>query len=148
MQKLIYKVSNTNTQDAQVTLNYFQRTKSRLRTQLDSGDELGIHLPHGSSLKHGDLLQSEDGYTVQVVAALETVSTVNCNDALLLSRVCYHLGNRHVPIQIELNRVRYLHDHVLDEMILGLGLEVVVEQATFEPESGAYSHGGHSHSHD
>jgi urease accessory protein len=56
----------------------------------------------------------------------------------LLARACYHLGNRHVPLQIESRRLRYLHDHVLDAMVLGLGLSVVVEDAPFDPEPGAY----------
>ena len=96
---------------------------------------------------HGDILQSENGFTVQVQAAAETVSTVNTQDSLLFARVCYHLGNRHVAVQIDPNRIRYLHDHVLDDMVKGLGCEVVVEQASFEPEAGAYEHHQHSHSH-
>jgi urease accessory protein len=63
--------------------------------------------------------------------------------------VCYHLGNRHVPLQIAATWVRYQHDHVLDDMVLGLGLEVEVEKAPFEPEAGAYQSAavGHHHSH-
>jgi urease accessory protein len=71
-----------------------------------------------------------------------------------MARVCYHLGNRHVPLQIEPEWVRYQHDHVLDEMVIGLGAEVTSETAAFEPEAGAYggsssghSHAGHSHGH-
>jgi len=85
---------------------------------------------------------------VQVLAAPERVSTVRCADPLLLARAAYHLGNRHVPLQIEAGFLRYQHDHVLDEMVRGLGLEVLIEQAPFEPEAGAYQSAPHGHAHD
>ena len=66
---------------------------------------------------------------------------------MLIARACYHLGNRHVPLQITQYWVRYAHDHVLDAMIRDLGLLVDHEEAPFEPESGAYSGGGHHHHH-
>ena len=86
-----------------------------------------------------------------VKAAEEQVSTVRCDDSLLLSRICYHLGNRHVPLQIEAGFSRYQHDYVLDEMVVGLGGSVEVELAPFEPEAGAYQSqagAGHHHHHD
>jgi urease accessory protein len=131
---------------ARVTLSLEQRWKSRLRVALDDGREAGIFLERGDALKDGDHLASDDGLEVQVKAAPERVSTVACADPLLLARACYHLGNRHVALQIEPGRLRYLHDHVLDDLVRGLGLAVRVEQAPFEPESGAY--GGPVHSHD
>ncbi len=131
---------------ARVTLSLEQRWKSRLRVALDDGREAGIFLERGDALKDGDHLASDDGLEVQVKAAPERVSTVACADSLLLARACYHLGNRHVALQIEPGRLRYLHDHVLDDLVRGLGLAVRVEQAPFEPESGAY--GGPVHSHD
>lgn len=86
---------------------------------------------------------------VEVIAADETVSTVRSDDAVLLARACYHLGNRHVPLQVEAGWCRYLHDHVLDDMVRGLGLSVETETAPFQPEPGAYggSSGGHTHGH-
>jgi urease accessory protein len=78
---------------------------------------------------------------VRVEAASERVSTVRSDDPLRLSRACYHLGNRHVALQIEPGRLRYLHDRVLDDMVRSLGLEVDTEDAPFEPEPGAYGHG-------
>ena len=86
-------------------------------------------------------------------AAAETLSSVVSDDPHLLARACYHLGNRHVSIQIEPGRVSYLHDHVLDEMLQGLGLQVTVTEAPFEPEPGAYggsadkAHSHHHHDH-
>ena len=141
-----------------LTLPYDSRTKSRLRTQLDSGEEVGLFLERGTVLRGGDRLEADDGRIIGVVAAAEEVSTVHSSDAYTLARVSYHLGNRHVPLQIGAGWVRYLHDHVLDDMVRGLGLTVMVERAPFEPEGGAYSHssstvtyhyhgGGHGHSH-
>ncbi len=112
---------------------------------LDDGREAGIFLERGDALRDGDCLISDDGLVVQVKAAAELVSTATCADPLLLARACYHLGNRHVALQIEPGRLRYLHDHVLDDLVRGLGLEVTVEDAPFEPEPGAY--GGHAHGH-
>jgi urease accessory protein len=76
-----------------------------------------------------------------ILAAPEQVSVARTDDALLLARACYHLGNRHVALQITPGELRYLADHVLDDMVRGLGLAVTQESAPFEPEAGAYSHG-------
>lgn len=133
---------------ASLTLPFALREKSRQRTALDSGEEVGLFLPRGTMLHEGDLLVAENGLVVRVRAAPERLSTVATGDATLLARVCYHLGNRHVPVQIAEGRVSYLHDHVLDEMIRGLKLDVTLETAPFEPESGAYhSHEAHGHVH-
>lgn len=134
-----------------VSLPWEQRLKSRLRVRLDSGEEAGIFLPRGTVLRGGDMLVSAEGEAVLVRAALETVSTVRTGDPLLLARLCYHLGNRHVALEIGKGYLRYLHDHVLDGMVHGLGGEAVIEEAPFEPEHGAYGgtggYGGHSHGH-
>ena len=133
----------------QLVLPFELRQKSRLRARVASGLEVGLFLERGIVLRGGDLLLAEDGTVVEVVAALETVSTVRDTDATRLARAGYHLGNRHVPVEIGSGWLRYGHDHVLDDMVRGLGLSVVVEQAPFEPEAGAYghSHSGHSHEH-
>ncbi len=110
---------------------------------LSSGEEVGLILERGSILRGGDLLLAEDGRVVAVVAQPETVSTASASDPWSLCRASYHLGNRHVALQIGDGWVRYQHDHVLDDMVRGLGLQVIVEEAPFEPEAGAY--GGHSH---
>lgn len=123
-----------------------ERTKSRIKVTLDDGREAGLFLPRGEILRGGDLVESAEGLVVQICAAPETVSTVTSNCPHALARASYHLGNRHVPLQIEPEFLRYQHDHVLDEMIIGLGLSVAVEEAPFEPEAGAYkSAAGHSH---
>lgn len=130
--------------DAVLTLPFSDRQRSRLRTQLDSGEEVGFMLPRGRVLRDGDCLRASDGRIIGVRAAVETVSTGYTEDAQLLARVAYHLGNRHMPLQVGAGWLRYRHDHVLDEMVKGLGLSVQTEQVPFEPESGAY-HSGHHH---
>lgn len=131
---------------ASLTLPFEHRQKARLHTTLDDGQEVGLFLPRGLIIRGGDILLAETGERVKVISADEKVSTVSTIDSLLLARACYHLGNRHVPIQISNSWIRYLHDHVLDEMIEGLGLSIKQELAPFEPEPGAYSsHYTHAH---
>ncbi|NOI27276.1 urease accessory protein UreE [Vibrio coralliilyticus] len=135
--------------NAFLSLPIDSRTKSRLKVELDDGREAGLFLPRGHILRGGEQLKSQCGMVVEVKAAPEKVSTVYCSDLHLLTRVAYHLGNRHVPLQVEFGWVRYQHDHVLDEMVEGLGAKVTTEKAPFEPESGAYGgrSGGHHHHH-
>ncbi|WP_176510115.1 MULTISPECIES: urease accessory protein UreE [Pseudomonas] len=131
-----------------VTLDVDSRIKSRLRVVLDDGREAGLMLERGHLLRGGELLADAAGnQVIRILAAPEAVSTVRCDDPHLLARAAYHLGNRHVPLQIEPGLLRYQHDHVLDEMLRGLGLTVLAEQAPFEPEAGAYQSAPHSHSH-
>jgi urease accessory protein len=133
--------------DHTLVLPFGERSKSRLRATLDNGEEAGLFLERGSVLRHGDLLLADDGRVIEVRAAPETVSTVHAADGLQLARASYHLGNRHVALQIGAGWLRYQHDHVLDDMIRGFGLEVVIEQLPFEPEGGAYVAASHAHSH-
>ncbi|MEM7253770.1 MAG: urease accessory protein UreE, partial [Pseudomonadota bacterium] len=122
------------------------RLKSRVKVLLDDGGEAGLFLERGRILRHGDLLQSACGMVVEVHAAPESVSAVYCDDALQLARACYHLGNRHIPLEIGDGRVAYQPDHVLDDMVRGFGLVPRDEMAPFEPEAGAYGgNGGHGH---
>jgi urease accessory protein len=138
-----------NAPDGYLSLPIDSRIKSRLKVMLDDGRNAGLFLPRGHILRGGEHLSSKCGLVVEVKAAPETVSTVYCEDLLLLTRVAYHLGNRHVPLQVEAGWVRYQHDHVLDEMVEGLGAKVTTEKQPFEPEGGAYGgrSGGHHHHH-
>jgi urease accessory protein len=145
MVRLTSKLDNAAKIGASVTLTLDQRVRSRLRVLLDDGREAGIFLPRGESMRDGDLLMDDGGLVVRVKAAPERVSSVHSRDPHLLARACYHLGNRHVALQIEPRRLRYLHDHVLDEMVRGLGLTVIAEDAPFEPEPGAYGGSPHTH---
>lgn len=121
-------------------LTFAEREKSRQRATLASGEAITIGLPRGTLMRGGDSLVTADGRQVTIVAADEAVSTVTASD---LVKVAYHLGNRHVSLQIGDGWLRYLKDHVLDAMVAGLGGHVQHEQAPFEPESGAYGHHHH-----
>ncbi|WES67717.1 urease accessory protein UreE [Superficieibacter sp. HKU1] len=133
---------------ATVTLPIDVRVKSRARVTLSDGREAGLMLPRGLLLRGGDVLSSDDGLErVEVIAADEPVSVVRCDDPFLLARACYHLGNRHVPLQILPGELRYHHDHVLDDMLRQFALDVTFAQVPFEPEAGAYSGEAHAHSH-
>lgn len=135
--------------DDRVILPFDLRQKSRLRVRLESGIEAALQLPRGTILRGGDRLRSGDGRIVAVVAADEPVLDVSAQSAQQLMRAVYHLANRHVPLQIGAGWIRIEQDHVLKEMLLGLGMDVSEQPAPFEPEAGAYGggHRGHGHSH-
>jgi urease accessory protein len=146
--KLDKSIDQPRAAERHLRLPFGERSKSRLRAVLDNGEEAGLFLERGSILRNGDQLLADDGRVIEVQAAPESVSTVHTDNPLLLARACYHLGNRHVPLQIGTGWLRYQHDHVLDDMLRGFGLEVRAEVAPFEPEGGAYvSHSAHSHAH-
>lgn len=145
---LTQRLGDAATVTGTVTLDVDSRIKSRLRVTLDDGREAGLMLERGHLLRGGELLADVQGaQVIRVLAAPEAVSTVRCADPHLLARAAYHLGNRHVPLQIEPGLLRYQHDHVLDAMLRGLGLQVDAEHAPFEPEAGAYQSTAHGHDH-
>ncbi len=135
--------------DRELVLTHEQRSRGRLRTHDASGEEVRIFLDRGEPLKIGELLRSETGQLLRVGGAVEDVMTARCKDWHVFSKACYHLGNRHVKIQVGERWLRIVPDHVLAQMLVGLGLEVKEERAVFDPEGGAYAQGhdhGHSHS--
>jgi urease accessory protein len=125
-------------------LSFEYRTKSRLRATLKSGEEVGLFLPRGTILRGGMKLAAADGRIVEVLAAPEELLEVRCADALELARAAYHLGNRHVAVELGEGWLRIQADHVLEGMLAGLGATVTAVTAPFEPEAGAYAH-GHQH---
>ena len=130
-----------------IPLDHEHRRRSRLRLVLSGGTDVGITLPRGRVLKDGDRLRSEDGQLVaRVRADSENLSVASTGDVHLLARAAYHLGNRHVPLQVEPDCLLYPHDHVLDGLCRELGLVVRTERRPFEPELGGYA-GGHGDSH-
>ena len=151
----IYQRLGTDSEETprySVVLDHLQRDRGRLRAKATDGSEVRIFLERGKPLQVGELLQSQCEQYVEVVGAEEPVTTAHCKDWFTFSRACYHLGNRHVKLQIT-NReseigywLRITPDHVLEEMLELLGLSLTRENAVFVPESGAYS-GGHSHGH-
>ena len=123
--------------------------KSRLRATLASGEEVGIFLDRGTILRGGDCLRGEDGRVVRVESAPEKLMEVRAPTAQALARAAYHLGNRHTPIEVGDGWLRFATDHVLAQMLSGLGVQVIATvDAPFEPEPGAYAAGHHAHSSD
>ena len=147
MLELTEKLEKKTKAEAKLVLPFESRQKARLKANLDDGTEVCLFLPRGDVLRNGDLLKGANGIIVEIVAAAEKVSTASATNELQHACACYHLGNRHIPVQIGSNWVRYSQDHVLDEMVAGLGLQIKHELSPFEPESGAYSH-QHSHRHE
>ena len=134
----------------QIILSFEQRQKSRLRVALPCGGEAAFLLPRGKVLRHGERIVAADGRRFEVQAAPEKLLHVEADE---LARVAYHLGNRHVPIQIGAGFLRLAEDHVLEEMLRKLGARVFRIEAPFDPEAGAYhqhediGHGGKIHDH-
>ncbi len=128
----------------QLKLPFESRQKSRLRTVLVSGEEVALLLPRGEVLRGGDLVTASDGRVIEVVAEPEKLVHVECATPVELMRAAYHLGNRHIPVQVGDGFLRLAPDHVLEEMLKGLGAAVTQVEAPFEPEAGAYG-GGHRH---
>ncbi|MGL5060416.1 MAG: urease accessory protein UreE [Microcoleus sp.] len=119
------------------------RTRSRHRFTTDCGEALHLNLPRGTVLRDRDLLESEDGRClVRITAKPEPVLTVKAATSLLLLRAAYHLGNRHVSLEVRDSYLRLAPDSVLQAMLEKMGLEITEETAPFQPEIGAY---GHSH---
>ena len=132
---------------AHLRLPFHLRQKSRLRTKLTDGEDAWLLLPRGDILRGGDKLLASDGRIVEVMAQPEDVLHVQCADATALARAAYHLGNRHVPVQVSDGFLRIAADHVLAEMLRGLGATLTPLQAPFEPEAGAYGTAGAAGAH-
>ena len=126
----------------QLKLPFDSRQKSRLRTKLVSGEEVGLMLPRGEILRGGDLVTASDGRVIEVIAEPEKVLHIETKE---LAKVAYHLGNRHVPVEVGEGYLRIAQDHVLEEMVKKLGAKVKHVEAAFEPEAGAYAGGHHQH---
>jgi urease accessory protein len=127
-----------------IRLDFDARCKSRLLVRLEGGGQAALIVERGRVLRGGDRLRLEDGREIEIVAADESLLEARSDDALLIAKAAYHLGNRHVAVQVLDGRLRFLADHVLGEMLKGLGLNVSALVAPFEPEGGAY---GHHHAH-
>jgi urease accessory protein len=130
-----------------LVLPFDLRQKSRLRVTLDNGVEAALFLARGTVLRDGDLLEAEDRTLVRVVAAPENILYVTANKPYDLTRAAYHLGNRHVPVELGEGYLKLATDPVLKEMLTHLGLTLREDCLPFQPEPGAYG-GGHRHGHD
>lgn len=118
-------------------LSFEQRQKSRLRAKLESGEEVALLLPRGNVLRGGDVVKTTDGRAIEIVAAPEKLLHIESSS---LARIAYHLGNRHVSVQVGDGFLRIAEDHVLEDMLRRLGARVSHVEAPFEPEAGAYGH--------
>lgn len=132
---------------ATVVVDYEKRDRGRLRLTSTDGEEVRLFLERGKPLIVGEYLKATDGKIVRVEGAVEAVAHASCDDWNTFAKACYHLGNRHVKVEVGDCWLRIKPDHVLEDMLHQLGLMVSHEDAVFVPESGAYA-GGHHHHHD
>jgi urease accessory protein len=131
-----------------VTLTYLDRHRRRIRLVADSGETFLLDLPRPHHLAEGDGLELDRGGYVRVRAAPEPVLEIEAADRASLLRIAWHLGNRHLPLQVAGERLRIREDHVIAEMILGLGGRITRLKAPFDPEIGAYAGAAHHHADD
>ncbi|MCT8971552.1 urease accessory protein UreE [Microbaculum marinisediminis] len=131
-----------------VTLDHDSRFRRRIALTGAKGTGFLLDLPEAVALRDGDGLELEDGRVVIVRAADEDLMEITATDAHHLMRLAWHIGNRHLPAAIEADRILIRPDHVIAEMIEGLGGRVHAVRAPFDPEGGAYAHGAHDHEHD
>jgi urease accessory protein len=130
-----------------VTLAYLDRHRRRIRLVADAGETFLLDLPRAHHLADGDGLELEGGGFIRVRAAAEPVLEIEAEDRATLLRIAWHLGNRHLPLQVTGDRLRIRADHVIAEMITGLGGHLTACDAPFDPEIGAYA-GSQQHRHD
>jgi urease accessory protein len=141
MLEFIKKLDNNQNAKADFTicLDYEQRVKARIKTTtIENKQDVGIFMSRGTILRGGDKIATTGEIVAEIVANKELVSSVLTTDSLALAKACYHLGNRHVELQVEKDSLHYKPDHVLDEMLRGFGLSVITEKRVFSPEVGAY----------
>jgi urease accessory protein len=129
-----------------VLIDYDGRHRRRILLRTESGAEVLLDLPQAVRLRHGDGLALDEGGIVQVCARPEQLLEIHAHEEGELVRIAWHLGNRHLPVQLLGDRIRIRADHVIAEMVEGLGGHVEAIAAPFDPEAGAYA-GGHQHHH-
>jgi urease accessory protein len=130
-----------------IVLEFDDRHRRRMSMVSTRGIDFLLDLPEAIALRGGDALALDDGRCIEIIAAPEPLIEVRCADAGQLIRVAWHLGNRHLPTQLMRNALRIRRDHVIEEMLRGLGATLIEIDAPFDPEGGAYGGGGHGHRH-
>lgn len=141
------RIARQDRWDAELLLDFAARSKSRLHCFSTCGEETGLFLERGQpALADGECLRARDGRVVRVQARPEQLLHVTCSNAFELMRAAYHLGNRHVALQLGDGWLRLPDDYVLKAMLEQLGAYVSLVEAPYQPEQGAYG-GGHHHSH-
>jgi urease accessory protein len=131
-----------------VTLGFLDRHRRRVRLHGDDGTPFLLDLKRAVVLGAGDGLELEGGGYLRVCVAAEELAEIACRDGAELARIAWHLGNRHLPMQVAGTTLRIRWDHVIVDMVAGLGAQVNRIDAAFDPEAGAYTEGGHHHHHD
>lgn len=132
---------------AELAMDFEQRSRSRQRVSLPDGRDVSLVLPRGQVIGDGDLVRDAHGSCIRIRAAQQTLLRVQADDGWVLLRCAYHLGNRHVRLQVRPDFLQLEPDPVLQQMLVQLGAQVTEVRAPFEPEVGAYG-GGHHHGHD
>lgn len=130
-----------------VLIDFDRRHRRRILLATEGGNEILLDLPQALRLRHGDGLVLDSGGVVQVRARPEPLLEIHAHDEGELVRIAWHLGNRHLPVQLLGDRIRIRADHVIKEMVEGLGGHVDAIDAPFDPEAGAYTAGSHHHHH-
>lgn len=130
-----------------VTLDFDDRYRRRIALQADGGLTFLLDLPTAQPIKHGEGLRLEDGRIIAILGRPEKLVAVSAPDALTLARLAWHLGNRHLPVQFEEGRVLIRDDHVIVDMLRGLGARIEIVSEPFQPEGGAYGQHNHDHGH-
>jgi urease accessory protein len=128
-----------------LTLDFDSRHRRRIRLTADQGEDVLLDLPKAVAMADGDGLLLEDGRWLEVQAAAELIVEVRHRDPQQLVRLAWHLGNRHLPTEIRDEVLRIRPDHVIEDMLLGFGADLVKVQVPFQPEGGAYGGNGHHH---
>ena len=136
-----------------ITLDADERHRRRVVLTGERGTKFLLDLPQATALRDGDGLVLDDGAIVRIVGRPEPLIEIAAADTHELARVAWHIGNRHIDVQIVGERLRIRRDHVIEDMLRGLGARLTPVQAPFDPEHGAYDHhghehGGHHHDHD
>ena len=131
-----------------VVLDFNDRHRRRLAMRGVRGTGFLLDLPEALTLRGGDALELEDGRLIEVVAAPEPLAEISATDPAAVVRIAWHLGNRHLPVQLLGRRLRMRRDHVIEAMVTGLGGMIVAIEAPFDPEGGAYASGGDGPEHD
>jgi urease accessory protein len=131
-----------------LTLDFDARHRRRIRLRADEGEEVLLDLPNAVAMADGDGLQLDDGRWLRIQAAAEPVVEIRHKDPRQLVRLAWHLGNRHLPTEIQNQVLRIRPDHVIEGMLRGFGADLARVQTAFQPEGGAYGGRDHHHSHD
>jgi len=148
MLKITERLDLAERYDAVISLDYDSRKRGRLKTLTETSEDAGLFLERGRVLTDGDYLKATDGRVVLVRAAVEQLTRASTTDPVLLAKICYHLGNRHTPVEIQPGSVFFQRDHVLSDLCSQLGLGVEHVERPFAPERGAYGKHARGHHHD